>query len=207
MRDGDVRAICSNAQIKPCSLLCKQWSELSLPYVDWLLMISVTNTDGIVSFMHQAKASHSHIKHLSVNFPGESQQLDQKANWAALWGALREVLETVGGQLQTMDIVPENAPLLKLVFDCHRISHLWVRTSSGMTNPVLQDWFTGLEECTALRHLELLDVHPSQSSTALFALRSLVIRALLPAEFCSKSYPAFWPTFFRSSASSTPFEN
>ncbi|KAH8923581.1 hypothetical protein BT69DRAFT_1281338 [Atractiella rhizophila] len=220
-RDCDARAIWvttrSNRQIKPCSLVCKQWSKLSLPYVDWLLRLSLTNMDGILSFIRQSKTRCSYVKHLFVNFPGESQDLDQKANSAALWGALREVLETVGDQLQTMDILlwaMEGArecppPEARLPLPSN-ISHVWVRT-------ILQDWFTGLEECKALRCLELRDIHASQSSPVLFALRHLVIRAILPAEstffpasattltsltafwsdsFGSESYPTFWPTFF-----------
>ncbi|KAH8924791.1 hypothetical protein BT69DRAFT_1280280 [Atractiella rhizophila] len=224
-RDCNARAIWvttrSNCQVKPCSLVCKQWSKLSLPYVDWLLRLSVKNMDGIISFIRQSKTRRSHVKHLFVNFPGESQVLDKKANSAALWGALREVLETVGDQLQTMDILlwamegsrqcPPPEARLRLPSN---ISDLWVRTSSAMTNPVLQDWFTGLEECKALSCLELRDIHASQSSPALFALRHLVISAILPTEstffsasattltsltaFWSDSFgsESFWPTFF-----------
>ncbi|KAH8916031.1 hypothetical protein BT69DRAFT_1356042 [Atractiella rhizophila] len=95
---------------------------------------------------------------------------------------------------------------------------LWIRSSMGMTNPVLQDWFTGLEECKALKHLELRDVHASQSSPATFALNNLVISAIRPSEtaffsasartltsltafrsvrFDTERYPRFWPAFFR----------
>ncbi|KAH8916463.1 hypothetical protein BT69DRAFT_774168 [Atractiella rhizophila] len=214
----------SNAHIQPCSLVCKQWSTHSLPFVDKLLRLSVTNMEGILLFMRQSRTRCSHVRHLFVNYPGESRELAREANWMGLWDVLGEVLNSLVGQLETMDILlwemkgPRKCPSAEARLRLPpNLRILWIRSSVGMTNPVLQDWFTGLEDCKALKHLELRDVHASQSSPAAFALNDLVISAIRPSEtaffsasartltsltafrsvrFDTERYPRFWPAFF-----------
>ncbi|KAH8913846.1 hypothetical protein BT69DRAFT_1291048, partial [Atractiella rhizophila] len=196
---------CSNSQILPCSLVCKQWSELSLPYVHWLLRLSTANMDGILSFIRQSPTRRANIKHLFVNFPKSSQE-SEDVNWAALWDVFSEVLTSVGDQLLTMDVMlwwmkrPAPEARIRLPSNLRR---LWVRTSSGMTDPVLQNWFT--------------DIYASLSSPAPFTLYELIISAILPpdlaffsasartlksltafrsASFDSETYLQFWHAFF-----------
>ncbi|KAH8925382.1 hypothetical protein BT69DRAFT_1318282 [Atractiella rhizophila] len=193
----------SNSQILTCSLVCKQWSELSLPYVDWLLRLSTANMDGILSFIRQSPTRRANIKHLFVNFPKSSQE-SEDVNWAALWDVFSEVLKSVGDQLQTMDVMlwwmKRPAPEARIRLPSN-LSHLWVRTSSGMTDPVLQNWFTGLEECKYLRYLHLRDIYTSLSSPAPFALYELIISAILPPD------PAFFSASARTLKSLTAFRS
>ncbi|KAH8930548.1 hypothetical protein BT69DRAFT_1275442, partial [Atractiella rhizophila] len=184
----------SNSQILPCSLVCKQWSELSLPYVDWLLRLSTANMDKILSFIRQSPTRRANIKHLFVNFPKSSQE-SEDVNWAALWDVFSEVLKSVGDQLQTMDVMlwwmKRPAPEARIRLPSN-LSHLWMRTSSGMTDPVLQNWFTGLEECKYLRYLHLRDIYTSLSSPAY---------AILPPD------PAFFSASARTLKSLTAFRS
>ncbi|KAH8918666.1 hypothetical protein BT69DRAFT_1353725 [Atractiella rhizophila] len=211
----------SKAHIRPCSLVNKQWSELSMPLLDRVLCLSTANMDNILSFIRQSDMRRSHVKYFFVNFPRSSQE-SKNVNWTALWEAFTEILGCVRHQLVTLNILlwemkaPPPEARVRLPSNLGFFS---VRSSYLLMNTHLQSWFTGLEECKALRRLELQDVWvESQSSPALFQLSRLLITAILPSQsaFFSTSanslrslrvfrsdtfgidkYPDFWAEVFK----------
>ncbi|KAH8926542.1 hypothetical protein BT69DRAFT_1331229 [Atractiella rhizophila] len=210
----------SKAQIRPCSLVSKRWRELSLPVLDRRLTLSRTNVSSTLSFVRQAKARRSHIKCLLVKFP-ESAWESTNAGGKIIWDALKEVLEIVGEQLLELDVMLWSmaAPGVSLLRLPSNLEHFHVLACPAMRNPpFLQNWFTGLDQCKALRHLKSSDVVVSQSTPAQFKLSRLQIDVVLPLDsqffsasagtltslivsrspkFTVKEHPTFWPEVFQ----------
>ncbi|KAH8918664.1 hypothetical protein BT69DRAFT_1285501 [Atractiella rhizophila] len=202
-----------------CSRVSKQWSELCLPLLDRMLRISTANMDGILSFIRQSPIRRSYVSRLYVNFPSSPQRLGIVGT--ALWNAFREILEIVGGQLIVLDVLlwkmdlPPPEARIRLP---STLKNLFVRTSFNMKNPILQDWFTGFDECNSLVQLQLWDVRASQPTPTLLRPSYLLISAMLPSDFAFFSaaaqnlaslevfrsddfgadvYPEFWPDVFK----------